>query len=144
MGFTSTATIDRPVDEVWAFMTDWDRAPQWMKGIDRMAPVGDAPIAAGTEVSFVSRGADRRSTIAAWEPPRELVLVSTQGGVTATYRYRCAPTDGGGTEATLEAECRMRGAWKLVGPLIRFMMKRVDGGQMPALARAIEGGAEPL
>ena len=134
MAFTSRTTIDRKPEDVWALLTDFERAPLWMDGIDAMKVVSDGPIRAGSELQFVARGSVRSSTVAKWDPPNQIVLVSKQGGVTATYTYRCQPTADGGTEASLEAECVMKGAWKLLGPLIRFMMKRVDGKQMHQFA----------
>ena len=62
--FCVTETIDRPVDEVWAFATDFSRADRWMNGVDRMWAEGDGSMAAGTVLVFEARGAERRSTIA--------------------------------------------------------------------------------
>jgi carbon monoxide dehydrogenase subunit G len=134
-GFTVTETIERPIDEVWGFLSDWKSMPSWMKGVDTIGPAGDGPIGEGTRVTFTARGAERESTIAAWEPPRVMTLVSTQGGMTATYEYSCAEVEGG-TEVTLHAECVARGfMWKAMSPLIGYMMKRTDSPQLSALKR---------
>ncbi|MDD9964714.1 MAG: hypothetical protein OXR73_00700, partial [Myxococcales bacterium] len=78
-------------------------------------------------------------------PPRQsrgvsrgtLVLESTQGGVVATYTYTCSPSSKG-TELTLHAVCSATGPIVVLMPIIRFMMKRVDGSQPEALKRLVE------
>ena len=137
MGFEATALIARPVDEVWAALTDWRRAPEWMSGIDGMAADG-AATGEGTRLVFRSRGAERESTVVGWSPPNRLALQSVQGGVTALYEYACEPADGG-TRLTLRAGCRAEGlGWRLALPLIGVLMKRADSGQVSALKRLIE------
>ena len=64
-GFSSTVVINRPVDHVWKHLTDWERAPQWMRGIESCAaPDGLSP---GKTLCFGARGAERQSIV------RELV-----------------------------------------------------------------------
>lgn len=138
MAFTSRARIERPAEEVWARLTDWDRAGRWMKGVHRLAPVGGGPVGEGTQMALFTEEGERRATIARWHPPHELVLLSEQPGMTATYTYRVEPGDDGATNVSLEAECTPRGLLRLLGPLIRHVMRRIDGRQMEALARAIE------
>ena len=136
--FVVQQTLEHPVDRVWAFATDWNNAPQWMSGVDSMRVEGSEPVGEGTAIVFVSRGAERGSTIAAWEPPHRVALRSVQGGVTATYSYRFEALDEGRTEARLEAVCEFRGALKLVGPLIGWLVERSDGGQLRNLAEAMK------
>lgn len=134
--FTASATIDRPVEQVWAALTDWANAPQWMNGIDWM----DGKTAPGATLTFHTRGKDRTSEIVALEPGRSLTLRSVQGGATADYVYALSPTDDGRTVATLTADCEMRGALRLLGPVIRPAIRRTDGGQMDALKSFVEAG----
>ena len=143
-GFRSSEHIPRPVEEVWAVLTDWKQAPLWMNGIDEMRGPDPQSVAEGAAVHFRARGADRESTVAVWSPTRRLVLLAQQGGVTATYEYTCEP-EAGGTRVTLQAGCEMRGlGWRLIGPLIRHLMKRSDSGQIVALKRVLESaGTSP-
>ena len=83
-GFESIEHISRPVEEVWAGLTDWKQAPTWMNGIEEMrGPEPEGPVE-GQTVFSRARGAERQSTIVVWSPPRRLVLRSQQGGVSAT------------------------------------------------------------
>ena len=68
-GFQSSEHIRRPVEEVWAVLTDWKQAPLWMNGIDEMRGPDPPSAAEGATVHFRARGAERESTVAAWSPP---------------------------------------------------------------------------
>lgn len=132
-------TIDHPVDVVWARMTDWDRSGDWMPGIDGVEADGET--VAGTTLTFRARGKDRTATVLDVEPGRALTLRSSQGGVTADYRYRLEPVGEGRSRAQLVAECRTSGLWSLVGPLLRVAIRRTDSSQMLKLKAAVECGS---
>lgn len=121
--------------EVWAALTNWDRAHEWMAGIDSMASGG--PTETGTVLTFLARGKQRESEITAVAPGRQVSLTSRQGPVCATYTYTCAP-DGHGTRLRLVADCEIRGPLKLLGPLLRTAIRRTDGGQLRALKELLE------
>jgi carbon monoxide dehydrogenase subunit G len=129
--FTAESTIARPVEAVWARLTDWDRAPQWMAGVDALR--ADGPTAIGTTLTFTARGRQRTSRIAALDPGRSITLRSIQGGVTADYAYACVP-HGDGTRVSLVADCRMTGPVRLLAPAIRSAIRRADSGQLEAFA----------
>ncbi len=131
-------TINRPPDEVWSVLTDWPRAVRWMNGIESMSIEGET--VAGARVRFHTRGQDRDSVIAHCEAGRSITLRSQQGGVTADYTYSIEAVGDSSSRVSLEAECRFSGLqYLLLGPLIRFAIRRTDGGQIAALKRVIEG-----
>ena len=137
-GFEASAHIARSPAEVWAWLTDWPRMPDWMMGIDHMELDGEGPVGAGTRLRFRARGAERTSEIVAWSPPHRLVLRARQGGMSAVYAYDCTP-EAGGTRLTLRASCEARGlGWRLAAPLIGYLMERVDSKQPMALKYLVE------
>ncbi|TFV88788.1 SRPBCC family protein [Blastococcus sp. CT_GayMR16] len=131
--FAVTRDIDRPVDQVWARLTDWDRAAPWL-GVD--AILADGATAVGTTLRFTARGKERVSEIAALDPGRSVTLRSRQGGVTADYTYAVEPA-GPGSRVTLVADVATRGAWSLAGPAIRAAIRRTDAGQLDAFDREL-------
>lgn len=131
--FTASTLIDRPAEDVWRRLTDWERAAGWL-GVDSVA--ADGPTAVGTRLRVHTRGKERLSEITALEPGRSVTLRSKQGGVTADYTYRVAAADGG-SRLTLVADVTMRGAWVLTGPALRAVIRRSDSGQVDALAREL-------
>ena len=94
-GFNVMERIDRSPEEVWAYLTDFRNAKDWMTGIENLAAKGGGPLELGTRLSFTARGKERETRVTAFEPGRQIALTSTQGGVTATYSYALAP-DGDG------------------------------------------------
>ena len=128
--FTAFATIERPAPEVWARLTDWPAAPEWMPGVESIR-------VNGSELTFHARGRDRTGRIEVVEPGRTVVLRSARGGVTAAYTYTCVP-DGDRARVTLTADCVVAGAWRPFGRLLRAAIRRADGGQLAAFKRVIE------
>ncbi|MEM7154370.1 MAG: SRPBCC family protein [Myxococcota bacterium] len=138
--FFITETIARPLPEVWAFATDWSNATSWMQGVDTLRLDGDGPTQQGSELVFEARGKERRSTIVRWDPPNSFELKSVQGNATANYTYRFEAIDDDTTKAQLWGVCEFRGALKLMGPLLRWIIAKSDGGQMRDLAAAMKDG----
>ena len=131
--------VDRPAAKVWEALTDWKNAHRWMPGIDRMTAEGET--AAGTELTFRARGADRSSTIVQCDVGRSIVLRSVQGGVTADYAYEVHDIDGRSARVTLVADCQITGLWmRAVSPLLRLAIRFSDGKQLRLLKAMIEGG----
>ena len=87
MAFSASETILRPRAQVWAAVTDWSRACQWMKGVDELRVVQQGPVGEESKLAFRSRGSERESTVTTWLPDEKLVLCSRQGGITAEYEY---------------------------------------------------------
>ena len=126
--FSATRQVDRPVEQVWRQLTDWDRAAGWL-GVDAIRADGHTPV--GTTLRFTAPGKERTSEIAALDAGRSVTLRSRQGGVTADYTYG-VETAGAGSRVTLVADVATRGAWVLAGPMIRAAIRKTDRGQLDA------------
>lgn len=133
--FTVATTIDVPVGVVWGRLVDWESVDRWMPGVDAMRAEG--PTAAGTTVVFTARGKERRGRIAELTPGRSITLRSSQGRVSADYVYECVP-EGLGTRVSLVADCSTTGYMRLLGPLIRYAIRRADDGQLDDFAATFE------
>lgn len=133
--FATEAVIARPRHEVWAALTDWSGAPQWMDGVDELR--ADGPVTAGTVLTFTSGGRGRDSTIATAEPERSLVIRSVLRGVVAEYAYELEDAEDG-TRVSLVATCATSGVRRLLGPLLHDAMRRTDSGQLQALREVVE------
>lgn len=138
-GFSVTEKIDHSPDKVWAYLTEFRNAKDWMKGVWAMAQTTEGPLEIGTSFSFNARGKQRETRVTALEPGRQIALTSTQGGVTAVYTYSLAPV-GDGTEVTLNAVCKATGLWKLLHPMIAIAMKQSDSSQLANLNAAMNRG----
>jgi carbon monoxide dehydrogenase subunit G len=135
--FAVEATISKPVEEVWAVLTDWNNAHRWMSGVDRMNSSGETAI--GQTITFHARGKERTSMIVSCSPGKSVVLRSQQGGVTADYKYELHPAGPDQTRATLVANCQTKGLfWTTMSPLLKVAVRLTDRGQMEALKKVVE------
>ena len=133
--FAAEAVIAAPREHVWAALTDWSRAPDWMDGVEQLRASG--PLAAGTVLTFTSGGRDRDSSVVAVQPPASLVIRSVLRGVTAEYAYRLRDAEDG-THVALVATCATTGVRRLLEPLLHDAMRRTDSGQLEALRGLLE------
>ena len=129
--FAAKTIVGQPVGAVWERLVDLDTADRWMPGVDAVCAQG--PVATGSTVVFTKRGKERCAPIAALEPGRSITLRSVQTGVTADYTYECV-AHGRGTYVGLVADCSMTGPVRLLGPVIRYAIRRADDGQLAAFA----------
>ena len=134
--FAAETVIAAPRAEVWAALTDWARAPQWMDGVEALD--ADGPVAPGTVLTFTSNGRGRESAIVAAVPAEAMTIRSVLRGVTADYAYALEDDPGGGTRVSLVATCATSGLQRLLGPVLKDAMRRTDSGQLEALRSVIE------
>lgn len=122
---------------VWAVLTDWSRAGEWMPDVTEMT--ADGPVRVGTALTYRAGGKARASTVAAVDDGRVLVLRSVVSAVTADYRYTLT-TRNGGTLVTLHADVRTAGPMRLISPVIRRAIAKADSVQLERLDRAVLAG----
>ena len=122
---------------VWAVLTDWSRAPEWMAGIDWVKTRSSGRLREGASLSFRVGDKDRPVEITALDEPRRLTLTSVEGPVRTDHTYSLMPS-GAGTTLELVVCCRARNAARLVGPLLRRAIRHNDADQPGALKALIE------
>ncbi len=133
--FAVSTTVAAPPERVWATITDWSTAPEWMPGTSAFRL--DGPLRRGAVLHYTARGKERTSTIAEVLPERSLTLVSTVGKVNAAYTYLLTPIDGG-TRIDLTADVRTAGAMRLLDGVIRRAIAKEDSSQLDRLKPLVE------
>ena len=145
--YSVTESIAAPADAIWAVLADPTRAPEWMKTVGKVEQTSEGPVCAGTTFRAAAnqRGRHGRTvTIAEWEDGRRIALASKSGDVEAVYDYTCEPAEDGKTRVTLKATCEGSGfLWAVVQPVLIFMIKSTDGGQIKRLKRLVEAAPAP-
>jgi carbon monoxide dehydrogenase subunit G len=137
LALDTSEIIDAAPDAVWAVLTDWPGMVRWVPSAEGMR--GPTPPAVGVTLTFSARGAERTSTITELETGRLLTLTSTQGPVTAHYRYSVEP-DGTKTRVGLRADVLVRGLLRVLAPTIRKSIAKEDGEQLARLRAIAESG----
>jgi uncharacterized protein YndB with AHSA1/START domain len=92
-----TLQIARPVDEVFAYLTDIERIPEWQASAEEVSVEGD--LAAGSRIREVRSMMGRRATstmeVTEYEPPKRFSLRTVEGPITYTVEHALEAVDGG-------------------------------------------------
>jgi uncharacterized protein YndB with AHSA1/START domain len=128
-----SVTIARPVDEVFAFVADGERGPEWRTGIvdiRRIAGQGMGARYAQGVRGPMSRRIAADYEITAYEPGRRLEFQTIAGPVRPHGRYDFAAVDAG-TRLTFSLEAELSG-------LRRLFMGSMVQGTMNAEVQALD------
>jgi len=145
--FTYVEQIDRPPDEVFAFMMDFTKASRWRNLVRRVEIVGGGPPREGAQVqvTFDVQGQTKQviSTMWVYAPPRRVGYRNTDVGITGTFEYNLEPRDRG-TRVIFSADVRPHGVMWLVFPFLLRQHRARYRDQLANLKRAIEEPASLL
>ncbi|MDQ4137894.1 MAG: SRPBCC family protein [Actinomycetota bacterium] len=133
--FSSTTTVAAAPERVWATITDWSKAPEWMPGTSSFRLEG--ALRPGAVLHYTARGKERTSTVTDVVTNSSLTLESTVGKVHAAYTYVLSPV-AGGTRVDLSADVRTSGAMRLLDGVIRRAIAKEDSSQLDRLKPLIE------
>ena len=138
---TQAITIDRPVEEVFAYVTDTSNDPAWHTDILEARKTSAGPIGIGTTwhlrfkpVMGVSEG---DTEVVAFEPNRKTVQQGVVGPMQPTLTYLFEPA-GGGTRFTRRVAIRVSGMMRLMEPLMKLMTPRGNARFLANLKKVLE------
>lgn len=118
-----TARLAAPPDEVFAYVSDLDRLPEWQGGVTGTHRTSEGGMHAGATAE-VTREVMGQTIVApllitAYDPPRRLGIASKVSGVEADATLDLAPADGGGsTDLAFAMEIRGSGLTAFMEPMI--------------------------
>lgn len=125
--------INRPIDEVWAFVTDGSTAPRWRPGVLDVAKVsgqGASEIWKQGAKGPGGRRIDADYEVTAWEPGSRMAFRAIAGPVRPTGEYLLEDVDGA-TRITFSLQAELGGIQKL---LMGGMVQRTMDAEVGALA----------
>jgi uncharacterized protein YndB with AHSA1/START domain len=120
--FEATVVIDRPIEEVFAFLADGENDPKFSPRVLEIANTTDGPPGVGTVYASTVKDAGvktkRQFKLTEFEPPTRIrwaeisknVITASEGG------YDLAP-ESGGTRVTIYNVLEGHGLGKLITPL---------------------------
>jgi uncharacterized protein YndB with AHSA1/START domain len=137
-------TIERPIDEVFAFVSDARNRPQWDEGVESEELTSPEPIGVGSTVrtTMRSRGGKRQMEwrITEHAPPAHQRIESTAGPFPMTLTYDLADRDGA-TSVAFALTGTPGGVTRLLQPIFaRITQANLDKG-FPRLKRLLETGS---
>ena len=140
-----SATIDQPVDRVFEYVSTPDNDPTWVPASLRHEMLSPTPMRVGsiTEeyVWFLGRGMRYAWEITHYEPPSTFVLRSISGPIPATIRVLLESLDGARTKVILVGEVQLRGVYKPMELVMRWVAQRQFGTQLCKLKNLLESEA---
>jgi uncharacterized protein YndB with AHSA1/START domain len=143
----SSIEVARPSEEVFQYVTDPSRLPDWqMSAVDARLE-GGGPLAVGSRVVVTRRiGRSERAMtteITSHGPPRTWAGRGIDGPVRGNFNGTVEPLDDGArSRVTIELEFEGHGLGKLLVPLlVRPRARREMPGNMEALKARLESAA---
>lgn len=122
----ASVTINRPLEEVFRFMTDNQNALQWQSGLLEARVTNDVIGVGKTWVDVVQvfgRRIEIASELTEFEPLRMVGFKSTSGPIPLEGRYAFEP-DGAGTKVTFTLQGEPGGFFKLAEPIVARSTQR--------------------
>jgi uncharacterized protein YndB with AHSA1/START domain len=141
--FESTVTIDRPIEEVFAFLADGENDPKFSPRVLEIAKTTEGPPGVGTVYASTVKDAGvktkREFKLTEFEPPRRIrwaemsknLVTASEGG------YDLAP-EGQGTRLTVYNVLEGHGIGKLLQPLALRMARKTADDFGNSIKRAVE------
>lgn len=136
--------INRPVEEVFAYVSDARNDPEW--NADTLACEADGEPSVGQERDFVVKLFGRRkegtAEVTEYEP-NELLTVETTSGVPVTLRTRSRfESENGSTRVTEQMEAEPESTLlKLIEPVVGYRLKKQRKRDLETLKEILEGQA---
>jgi carbon monoxide dehydrogenase subunit G len=138
IAFATGIRINRPVDDVFAFLSDPARFPQWNSAVRAVAPTSGRPLEVGStyamERDLPTGRAHNDLEIIDRSAPEAFAIRTTSGPTPFVYRYRVSPDHGG---ALVELDARVE-LPALLAPLATRGVRRGVDANLATLKRNLE------
>lgn len=145
ISFTNTIHIDRPTDDVYAYLSDLEHTPEWNWAITATKKITPGPIAVGTtyqQTRSVPQPATETLEVTSLEPNRRIAIQGTLARFPAQLGYHLQPT-GTGTELTNTVNLETHGGLRLLGSALGRRIKRAVADNLNTLKARLEAEGGP-
>jgi carbon monoxide dehydrogenase subunit G len=138
---TQSVTVNRPVQEVWDFISTFENTTRWSRGVLEARQTSDGPLRVGSTLETVVKVFGRRRTadylVTEYEPNHVFAFKVASGPMTSRARYSVQPA-GAGTRLTASGEAEATGLYKLLAPVLVRTLKRHSQDDLANLRRILE------
>jgi uncharacterized protein YndB with AHSA1/START domain len=139
--FKTSVRIRRPIQDVFAFVSDPLKFPHWNSAVRAVQKTGRGSSEMGSEYTMErelpSGHVENQLAVVAHEPPTEFGIRTTSGPTPFNYRYRLSNSNGD-TVIHLDAVVELDGAAALLPPLAGRAIKRGVDDNFAELKRILE------
>ena len=143
----SRIKIASSVHEVWAYVCDVGRWPEWAPTVLQCRVRGGTPLQPGARVDQrakailgLTRGRSQQVTVV--EAPRHVAFAGPMGTSAARWGMELEPVDDGHTDASMWIEVDLAGIMRAVpARTLQGRIQRVSDREMAAIKAAVESAA---
>jgi Polyketide cyclase / dehydrase and lipid transport len=149
----SRITIASSVPEVWAYVCDVGRWPEWAPTVLECRVREGGPLQPGSRLDQRAKGIlgltrGRSQEVTAVEAPRSVAFAGPMGTSAARWGMELQLADDRQTDAMMWIEVDLAGIMRAIpGRILKGRVQRVSDREMAAIKAAVEsatpGGAEP-
>jgi Polyketide cyclase / dehydrase and lipid transport len=140
----SRVTIASSVREVWAYVCDVGRWPEWAPTVLECRVRGGGPLQPGSWVEQrakdLGRTHGRSEEVTAVEAPRFVSFAGRMGTSAARWAMELEPVDDRHTDAMMWIEVDLAGIMRAVPGILKGSVQRVSDREMAAIKAAVESG----
>jgi len=137
----STITIQRPIEEVFTYITNTQEVPKWAP-VKELKQTSEGALGIGTTmiqlIEFMGRTFESTTEVTKYDPPNVFAFKTTSGPVPFEQHFTLSAT-GGSTKLNSVLEGEPGGFFKLAGPLLHPMAQKQMDEQMGKLKKLLEG-----
>ena len=138
--------IKRPVEEVFAYVSDAEKGPQWQKALVETRRITDGPLGIGTQYAgvrqFMGRKVESVMQYTTYELNKKVVFTSDSGSMPFVQTFLFEPA-AGGTRLTARLELQTSGLMGLAKPMIASGIKREVDENFGILKDLLENPGKP-
>jgi uncharacterized protein YndB with AHSA1/START domain len=139
--FENTLMIARPIEDVFAFLSDLENVPKWNYAIVETRKVSEGPVGVGTvyrQVRSVPSRSEERLEITTYNPPHQLAIRG-QLGPFASHLFYALDATPEGTRATNTVEVERHGPGRLLGRVAVPRVRDAVAANLWRLKELLEG-----
>jgi carbon monoxide dehydrogenase subunit G len=143
----SRIAIDGSVDQVWSYLCDVGRWPEWAPTVLEGRVRGGGPLQVGARVDQRAKGIlgtsrGRSQTVTLVEAPGRMAFAGPMGTSAARWGMELEPMDGTQTDAMMWVEVDLGGIMRAIPKrMLQARIQRVSDIEMAAIKAAVESPA---
>jgi hypothetical protein len=132
--------------DVWAYLCDVRRWPEWAPTVLECWVRGGGPLQPGSQVEqraklILGRSRGRSQRVTAVEAPRSVAFAGPMGTSAARWGMELEPVDDRQTDATMWIEVDLAGVMRAAPGALQARIQRVSDREMAAIKTAVESAA---
>jgi uncharacterized protein YndB with AHSA1/START domain len=139
--FQNTVTIRRPVQDVFAFLAEFENLPKWNYAIVETEKTSPGPVGVGTtyrQLRSIPTRSEEAFQVTAFEPTHHLEIRGEIGPFTATINYLLGPSDDGTRLTNTVVLQPASGRLRLLAPLAASRVKKAVAANLDTLKQLLE------